>query len=70
MTRVLEIDFTLNNGKDFRLNINSPKSPLTAAEVNTAANAIITSGIFSIDGADIVSYKGAQVRRVDFETLV
>ena len=61
MSQVLELAFELADGKSLTLSVPSPKAGVTADEVNSAMQAIITANVFSREGAAITAKKFARI---------
>ncbi|KGR82197.1 DUF2922 domain-containing protein [Lysinibacillus odysseyi] len=61
MNQVLELVFELADGKSLTLSVPSPKAGLTAAEVNSAMQAIVAANAFSREGAVIAARKSARI---------
>jgi hypothetical protein len=61
MSQVLELKFDTANGKTMTLSVNEPKANLTANEVETAMQTIITSDIFHNNGSSVVGINEARI---------
>jgi hypothetical protein len=61
MNEVLELVFELADGKTLTLSVPNPKNGLTAVEINTAMQTIVTANIFAREGAGIAAKKSARI---------
>lgn len=67
MALTLQLVFTKSDGKDFVLTVDEPRPGVTPAEVQTAMEQIIASGVFKRDGDVLTAVKSARIidRSVD-----
>lgn len=67
MALTLQLVFTKSDGKDFILTVDDPRPGVTSAEVQTAMEQIIASGVFKKDGDVLTAVKSARIvdRTVD-----
>lgn len=70
MTKVLEMHFRNETGKEVTILVNNPKDGLTAAAVTAVMQNIITKNIFSTTSGDLVQIVGAQLRSTDVAELL
>lgn len=61
MAKVLELQFTTQQGKTASISIDSPKEPVNMVQVNAAMDRLITANIFQTSSGDFISKKGARV---------
>lgn len=61
MALTLQLVFTKSDGKDFVLTVNEPRPEVTPAEVQTAMEQIIASGVFKKDGDVLTAVKSARI---------
>ena len=61
MAKVLELQFTTEQGKTASVSIDSPKEPVDMAKVNTAMDRLIAGNIFHTSSGDFISKKGARL---------
>ena len=61
MAKTLQLNFSTANGKNMMLTVDEPRPDLTAPAVEAAMQAVITSGIFEMDGFPLESSKGARI---------
>jgi len=59
--RTLEMDFSTQLGKTQRVLVYEARENLTAAEINTAMNTIVSKNIFSGSGGELTGKTGARV---------
>jgi len=61
VTQTLRMTFMNEGGKNVTLSLDNPKDTITAAEVQTTMDLIITKNIFTSTGGDLVSKVNARV---------
>ncbi|WOV85730.1 DUF2922 domain-containing protein [Sporosarcina jeotgali] len=61
MPLTLQLVFTKSDGKDFVLTVDEPRPGVTPAEVKTAMEQIIASGVFKKDGDVLTAVKSARI---------
>ncbi|REB07382.1 DUF2922 domain-containing protein [Sporosarcina sp. BI001-red] len=61
MALTLQLVFTKSDGKDFVLSVDDPRPGVTPAEVQTAMEQIIASGVFKRDGDVLTAVKSARI---------
>ncbi|MBD7909444.1 DUF2922 domain-containing protein [Sporosarcina gallistercoris] len=61
MALTLQLVFTKSDGKDFVLTVDEPRPGVTPAEVQTAMEQIIASGVFKRDGDVLIAVKSARI---------
>ncbi|PLR69448.1 DUF2922 domain-containing protein [Bacillus sp. UMB0893] len=61
MSKILELQFLNAEGKQVKINIDSPKEPLAESEISSAMDMILSSNAFTSAGGDFISKKGARV---------
>lgn len=61
MALTLQLVFTKSDGKDFVLTVDEPRPGVTPAEVQTAMEQIIASGVFKRDGDVLTAVKSARI---------
>lgn len=61
MALTLQLVFTKSDGKDFVLTVDEPRPGVTPAEVKTAMEQIIASGVFKKDGDVLTAVKSARI---------
>ena len=69
MTKVLEMHFRNETGKEVTILVNNPKDGLTAVAVTAVMQNIITKNIFSTTSGDLVQIVSAQLRSTDVTEL-
>ena len=69
MTKVLEMHFRNETGKEVTILVNNPKDGLTAAAVTVVMQNIITKNLFSTTSGDLVQIVSAQLRSTDVAEL-
>jgi hypothetical protein len=69
-TTRLEMIFLNQQGKTNKISVDSPKSDLTEAEVQTAMEDIVAKNIFSSTGGDFVGVSSARVVTTDVTELI
>ncbi len=70
MAKTLELIFETSAGKDVVLSVEEPRETLTALELATGMQTIITQNIFEVEGSPFAIAKGARVVErnvVDYE---
>ena len=55
----LNLTFTTESGKEYRMTIPDYREDITDAEVKTGGQAIVTDGIFEPDGFSLTAWTGA-----------
>ncbi len=63
MAKILQLNFETANGKKMTLTVDEPKVDITAAEVELAMTAIISTGTFVIE--DLPLSKALSARVID-----
>ncbi|QCR32622.1 DUF2922 domain-containing protein [Lysinibacillus sp. SGAir0095] len=61
MTQVLELKFDTSNGKTMTLTVDQPREDLTALEVETVMQTIISANIFHNSGSSLVAINQARI---------
>lgn len=61
MAQVLELKFDTANGKTMTISVNDPKDNLTATEIATAMQTIITQNVFHNEGNGLVAINHARI---------
>ncbi|MCM3594642.1 DUF2922 domain-containing protein [Metabacillus idriensis] len=61
MAKTLELQFLNEEGKQVKINIDSPKEPVVESDVSNAMDLILVSNTFTSPGGDLISKKGARV---------
>ena len=61
MAKTLQLNFSTATGKNVMLTVDEPRADLTAPAVEAVMQAIITSGVFEVAGAPLVTSKGARI---------
>lgn len=61
MAQVLQMTFTNEHDKTMTINVNTPKSNVTAQEVDAVMDTIIASGVFVKEGAVFNTKKSARI---------
>lgn len=61
MAQVLELKFDTANGKTMTISVNDPKQNLTAADIATAMQTIISEDIFHNEGNGLVAINQARI---------
>lgn len=69
MVKTLEMVFRSEGGKTVTLSMAEPKDNLTAAEVNTVMQDVISKNIFSTKSGDLVQVVEARIRSNDTAVL-
>ena len=69
MTKVLEMHFRNETGKEVTILVNNPKDGLTAAAVTVVMQNIITKNLFSTTSGDLVQIVSAERRSTDVAEL-
>ena len=69
MTKVLEMHFRNETGKEVTILVNNPKDGLTAAAVTAVMQNIITKNLFGTTSGDLVQIVSAQLRSTDVAEL-
>ena len=69
MTKVLEMHFRNETGKEVTILVNNPKDDLTAVAVTAVMQNIITKNLFSTTSGDLVQIVSAQLRSTDVAEL-
>ena len=69
MKRVLEMTFKKTDDKTAKLTIVNAREDLTAAEVKTAMEAIVSDNIFIVGGGEFEEIHGAKIIRTEEEEL-
>ena len=70
MAKTLDLIFETGAGKDVVLSVEEPREDLTALELTTGMQTIITQNIFEVEGSPFAIAKGARVVErniVDYE---
>ena len=68
-TLKLELDFTDDIGKNFRLNVDNPIDNIGKEVINTAARTIMDNNIFTLKGESLVDLKRARKIRTIIEDI-
>jgi len=66
----LQLSFTNADGRTSSISVADPKAGLTAAEVQTAMQTIISKNIFSTSGGALVSIASARLVSRDVTPLI
>lgn len=61
MAKTLQLNFSTATGKNVMLTVDEPREDLTAPEIEAAMQAIITSGVFEVDGSPLDTAKNARI---------
>jgi len=61
MDKNLEMIFINQAGRNSTIRVPDPKDGLTAAEVQSAMQTILNSGVFTSSGGDLVDIGGARI---------
>lgn len=61
MSKILELQFLNAEGKQVKINVDSPKEPLAESEISSAMDMILSANAFTSDGGDFTSKKGARI---------
>ncbi|MFP3917308.1 DUF2922 domain-containing protein [Lysinibacillus telephonicus] len=61
MSQVLELKFNTANGKTMTISVNDPKQNLTASEIVTAMQTIISEDVFHNEGHGLVAINEARI---------
>lgn len=61
MAKILELIFETSAGKDVVLSVEEPREDLTALQLTTGMQTIITQNIFEVEGSPFLVAKGARV---------
>lgn len=61
VTQTLRMTFLNESGNNVSISLDNPKDDLTAAQVQTAMDLIITKNIFISTGGDLVSKSSARI---------
>jgi hypothetical protein len=61
MAKTLELQFLNEEGKQVKINIDSPKEPVIESDVSNAMDLILASNAFTSPGGDFISKKGARI---------
>lgn len=61
MAKTLELQFLNEEGKQVKINIDSPKEPVVESDVSNAMDLILASNVFTSPGGNLISKKGARV---------
>lgn len=69
MKKTLMLVFNLDTGKTAELSVSAPREDVKLADIQTAANKIIETKLFTLDGATIVGLKKAYIRTVDDQLI-
>jgi len=69
VTQTLRMTFLNESGSNVSLSLDNPKDDLTAAQVQTAMDLIITKNIFTSTGGDLVSKASARIIDTDVNVL-
>ncbi len=69
MTKVLEMHFRNETGKEVTILVNNPKDDLTAAAVTAVMQNIITKNLFSTTSGNLAQIVSAQLRSTDVAEL-
>ena len=67
--KTLQLTFADGQGKELRFQLAKPKSDLSAAVVDTAAKAVIDSGIFATENGALTVLKDRQIVTRMIETF-
>jgi len=70
MAFVLEMKFDTVDGKTFTLSVDEPREDLTALEVETGMQALLSSDAFHVNGANLVSANQARIIERNVTELV
>jgi hypothetical protein len=69
VTQTLRMTFLNESGNNVSISLDNPKDDLTAAQVQTAMDLIITKNIFISTGGDLVSKASARIIDTDVNVL-
>lgn len=69
MAKELKMTFTLDNEKTKTLNLPNPRADVTADNVRSFMNSVVTKNAFDVSGAKAASAKSAVIRSTDDEVL-
>lgn len=69
MKKTLMLVFNLDTGKTADLSISAPREDVKMADIQQAADKIIETKLFTLDGATIVGLKKAYLRTVDEQLI-
>ncbi len=64
MAKTLRMTFAMDSGKEYTMNLASPKEGLNEALVKPAMESIVTKDALLVGGAKAVSAKSAEIREV------
>lgn len=68
--RVLQMDFATELGRNHRIRVYDAREDLTASEVSSAMDQIVTSNIFSGSGGELTGKSAAQITVSETTELV
>ncbi|MRX72262.1 DUF2922 family protein [Bacillus lacus] len=61
MARVLELLFLNTEGKTVKVNVDEPKQDITEADINAAMDQLLAASVFTSNGGEYISKKGARI---------
>lgn len=64
MAKTLKMTYTLDNGKNYTMNLADPKASLNEALVKPAMQNVVTKDALLVGGAKAVAAKSAEIREV------
>ena len=64
MAKTLKMTYTLDNGKNYTMNLANPKASLNEALVKPALQNVVTKDALLVGGAKAVAAKSAEIREV------
>lgn len=70
MSKVLELVFKTDLGKEATYSISDPKEGLTKEEVTAAANMVVSKNIFQNLSGDLKELSKAQIKEVSYTQIV
>ncbi|MBE1553874.1 DUF2922 domain-containing protein [Sporosarcina limicola] len=70
MTKTLQLNFSTAAGKKIMLTVDNPRAGLTALEVNTAMQGIISAAVFEVNGLPLNEAHGARIVERNIAELV
>ena len=70
MAQVLEMQFETAGGKKLSVSVDDPRANVTAQEVETGMQAVITSAVFEVDGFGLANAFNARLIERNVTDLV
>ena len=70
MAKTLQLNFSTAGGKKVMLTVDEPRDDLTALDVNSAMQEVISAGIFELEGHGLETVIGARIVERNVSELI